>query len=422
MSIKGLVAVLIGVIFSFLLFIPDKTLALNPDLPAIDIAGNWQFVPIITGKGQSKTVTGGTLTLSSLLVTQSVISSSEFYFSNTPGTEEIIGAAVNVPALTCDPVTPFNPYNFSNSTLSITETGTYLSSNLVNIQFTPVLSGGSVVQIVMNAGFDTDNLRNVIKGAPYPPSRFIDTLAVEGPGPDYPNLRLTLNVTAGGDFSDPNIVLHSGPCAAKLESANASPVLAPIGDKLVNEGELLQFTVSATDQNSDALTYSASNLPDGASFDPVTKTFSWVPGYNQSGYYIDVLFTVTDDQTPPGSDSETITITVGEATVITLSSFTAYPSDGEVLIEWITGTEIDNVGFNLYRSKSEVGGYVQLNSSIILAEGDSTQGAIYEYVDEDVKNRKTYYYMLEDIDLYGISTFHGPISATPRLIFGGINR
>jgi hypothetical protein len=34
----------------------------------------------------------------------------------------------------------------------------------------------------------------------------------------------------------------------------------------------------------------------------------------------------------------------------------------------------------------------------------------------DVKNRQTYYYKLEDIDLSGTSTLHGPISATPRLI------
>ena len=45
-------------------------------------------------------------------------------------------------------------------------------------------------------------------------------------------------------------------------------------------------------------------------------------------------------------------------------------------------------------------------------------GASYEFVDEDIKNRKTYWYKLEDIDLKGKSTFHGPIKATPRLIYG----
>jgi hypothetical protein len=35
-----------------------------------------------------------------------------------------------------------------------------------------------------------------------------------------------------------------------------------------------------------------------------------------------------------------------------------------------------------------------------------------------VQNRKTYYYKLEDIDTDGISSFHGTVKATPRLIYG----
>ncbi len=35
-----------------------------------------------------------------------------------------------------------------------------------------------------------------------------------------------------------------------------------------------------------------------------------------------------------------------------------------------------------------------------------------------MKNGKTYYYKREDIDLSGISTFHGPVKAVPRMIYG----
>ena len=35
-----------------------------------------------------------------------------------------------------------------------------------------------------------------------------------------------------------------------------------------------------------------------------------------------------------------------------------------------------------------------------------------------LQNRKTYYYKLEDIDINGTATMHGPVSATPRLIYG----
>jgi hypothetical protein len=110
------------------------------------------------------------------------------------------------------------------------------------------------------------------------------------------------------------------------------------------------------------------------------------------------------DETPP--------------TVITLSSFTATPKAGKVNIQWSTESEVDNAGFNLYRSDLENGEYRQINDSLIPAEGSPTQGVSYEFIDKDVKNRKTYYYKLEDIDLNGNSTMHGPVSAMPRWIFG----
>ncbi len=75
-------------------------------------------------------------------------------------------------------------------------------------------------------------------------------------------------------------------------------------------------------------------------------------------------------------------------------------------------------GFNLYRSTSEDGEYIKINDSLIPAQGSSTQGASYEFVDNDVQNRKTYYYKLEDIDFNGTSTMHGPVSAMPRMIYG----
>ena len=104
-------------------------------------------------------------------------------------------------------------------------------------------------------------------------------------------------------------------------------------------------------------------------------------------------------------------------TLVNLASFTAAPYNHRVVLRWVTASEIDNDGFNIYRSKTEGGEYIKINSSIIPAQGLATQGASYEYVDTDVQNRKTYYYKLEDTDLSGNSTTHGPVSATPRWVF-----
>lgn len=88
---------------------------------------------------------------------------------------------------------------------------------------------------------------------------------------------------------------------------NNAPILATIGDKTVNENSPLQFTISATDIDNDALTFSASNLPSGASFNPSLKQFSWTPTFSQSGSY-QVTFSVSDNH--GGTDSEIITIIV----------------------------------------------------------------------------------------------------------------
>jgi len=105
-------------------------------------------------------------------------------------------------------------------------------------------------------------------------------------------------------------------------------------------------------------------------------------------------------------------------TLIELSDIQPAPGNGHVILTWETASEIDNAGFNIYRAEAKDGEFIQINDILITAEGTSTAGALYEYVDKDVKNRKAYFYKLEDIDLNGTSTMHGPVSATPRWIFG----
>jgi flagellar hook assembly protein FlgD len=94
-----------------------------------------------------------------------------------------------------------------------------------------------------------------------------------------------------------------------VQPVNQPPVLNAIGAKIVNEGQLLTFTLAAFDPQTEALTYSASSLPIGASFDPITRKFNWTPGFNQAGSY-PVKFVVSDGIL---KDQETVTITVNNA-------------------------------------------------------------------------------------------------------------
>jgi hypothetical protein len=87
---------------------------------------------------------------------------------------------------------------------------------------------------------------------------------------------------------------------------NRAPELAPIGDRSASEATPLTITLSATDPDGDALTYSVTGLPAGALFDAGTRTFTWTPGFDQAGAY-PVTFAATDGVL---IDSEAITITV----------------------------------------------------------------------------------------------------------------
>jgi hypothetical protein len=105
------------------------------------------------------------------------------------------------------------------------------------------------------------------------------------------------------------------------------------------------------------------------------------------------------------------TFTNERATAVELISFAAQANADKVTLTWETAAELDNEGFNIWRSEAADGSYVKLNSSLIPAQGNADTGASYEYIDTGVVKGSTYYYKLEDLDISGVSTFHGPISA-----------
>lgn len=78
-----------------------------------------------------------------------------------------------------------------------------------------------------------------------------------------------------------------------VNNVNRVPSFVPQNMKVVNENDLLQFSVIAIDPDNDVLSYSASNLPQGANFNPSTQQFTWAPSYFQSGLYT-VIFSVSD--------------------------------------------------------------------------------------------------------------------------------
>lgn len=111
--------------------------------------------------------------------------------------------------------------------------------------------------------------------------------------------------------------------------------------------------------------------------------------------------------------------TPATTTLAELSSFTAQATDVGVLLEWQTGFELDNLGFNLYRE--EPGVRMRLNPSLIagsaLLAGESnplTAGNSYTWLNAARSASVTARYWLEDVDLDGSQRWYGPIEPLKR--------
>jgi hypothetical protein len=104
-------------------------------------------------------------------------------------------------------------------------------------------------------------------------------------------------------------------------------------------------------------------------------------------------------------------ITDCEPLAVALASFTVTNEPGVLVVAWETTSEINTQGFNLYRNMDPMRADEPVAFSPSQAPGGS-QGFAYEWVDSDVVSGQTYYYWLEDIDLNGTTTLHGPVSAT----------
>lgn len=84
---------------------------------------------------------------------------------------------------------------------------------------------------------------------------------------------------------------------------NHAPVVQPVEDKTVTLGETLTFTLEATDEDEDVLSYTmAQGAPETAQLDAQTGSFRWTP--EAAGTY-EITFVVSD-----GTDDVTITVTI----------------------------------------------------------------------------------------------------------------
>jgi hypothetical protein len=86
------------------------------------------------------------------------------------------------------------------------------------------------------------------------------------------------------------------------------------------------------------------------------------------------------------------------------------PLEKSIALTWETAAELDNAGFHIWRAQVKDGHFVditRLTAQLIPSRSMMDWlGASYDYEDATIVPGITYYYALEDIDFYGVSTVH----------------
>jgi hypothetical protein len=105
---------------------------------------------------------------------------------------------------------------------------------------------------------------------------------------------------------------------------------------------------------------------------------------------------------------------------VELTSFTAEANYAEVRINWITESELNNLGFILERTTEEVGNFQEIasyqNTKELNGQENSNHKTEYFYCDQNVKPGITYLYQLAGVDLNGTITYHGSICVTTKSV------
>ncbi len=204
---------------------------------------------------------------------------------------------------------------------------------------------------------------------------------------------------------------------------------------------LTDTSTIALGTGSHTLTFSASNAVSWTSGKTVTIT-GWTGGYNGTSGTAGKIFVgstssgLTSGQVSQivfsdGTSAYTATIlSTGEVvptstpTDVAMLGFKATRYDKQVLLEWQTGYEVSNVGFNIYREKNgnleRVTPEPVAGSALIAGPRiELRAGLAYSWWDEDIADCglpnadcQNLRYWIEDIDLSGRTAIHGPFGVS----------
>ena len=164
------------------------------------------------------------------------------------------------------------------------------------------------------------------------------------------------------------------------------------------------------------LTFATQTCVDGSSWTDWQPVNSPVASLNGRYLRYQAYFTTTDPNITPTLEDVTITYNITPTNVV-LSSFNAKKLGNSIQLTWETTSELDLVGFNLYRSKGIDSERIAINNSQILAlSPGGFEGNAYQYLDAEIEPGVIYTYWLEVVTR-SRTTLVGPVSAGGFTIF-----
>ncbi len=95
--------------------------------------------------------------------------------------------------------------------------------------------------------------------------------------------------------------------------------------------------------------------------------------------------------------------------LVDLASFTGERTKRGVQLSWTTVAETNNAGFRVLRGRDFDRDLEIMTQPMIPARGTELSGATYTWLDDSTQRSGGVYYYLEDVDLNGTVTRHGPV-------------
>jgi uncharacterized repeat protein (TIGR01451 family) len=231
----------------------------------------------------------------------------------------------------------------------------------------------------------------------------LDRASIPAGGPDRATYTLTLQNTGGTTAEHVNVraVLPGFLAYAAGSSDLTMSIAAPAPDPLV--------TTSLTWLN-------LTDIPPGQ-----IMTLSWQviadTSAPQGTYYMEVSadgdgggnFASVSTGAPPDAGVSIPTLTVTSAANVVLTAFTAEATPQGVQLRWRSGSEWRHLGYQVVRQVEGETTQRAMMDHLVGGPGNQVATRDYQWTDTAVQPGTIYAYWIEDVELGGMTTRHGPI-------------